>query len=100
MFLKIMWIDGQRLAERRYRLFIFLVFEIGVSQVAVQHRHIAADIDGLLIGANRLVVLLALIPNRSDIVLRVGVERIGFYGAFVILERERQSFLLVHGDAQ
>ena len=86
--------------EGRNSIFVFLVPKIRVTQIAVEHGHVAPDRNRLLIRLYGLLVFLALIPNRADIVFRVGVPRIDFDGSLVILQRQPQRFLLVQRDAQ
>ena len=90
----------QRDAERGDRLFVFLVAEIGVAEIAVEHGHVVVDLDGFFVGLDGFAEFLALIPDRADVVLRVGVFRIGFERLFVIPHREGERFLLMERDAK
>ena len=69
-------IQCQRLPERGDGLLIFLVAKVGITKIAVENGHVAANIDRFLIRPNGLAVLLSLIPNCSDVVLRIGIRRI------------------------
>src|SRR5947208_8168737 len=98
--LKQLWIHSQRLAERTNGLLVFLVFEIGISQIAVQDRHVIPYGNGLLVSLDGFSVFLALVVDGADIVLRVGIGGIQLGGAFITFQRLTQDGLLVHGNAQ
>ncbi len=93
-------VKSQRLMKRLDGLIVFLLTKIGVAEIAVEHRHIFANLDGFLVGAHGFAVFLALVPDGADIVLRVGVSGIDLSGAFVIFERQRERSLLVQRDAE
>src|SRR5713226_5755274 len=95
-----LWILGQSGAEGDDGIFVLALAEIGVTQIAVQHRHIVAYLDRLLIGADSFAEFLALIPDGADVVFSVGVLRVGLHSLFVIFQRKPQGGLLVQRDAQ
>src|SRR5882724_4855462 len=93
-------IFGQSGAEGDDGIIVLALAEIGIAQIAVQHRHIVAHLDGLLIGANRFAVFLALIPDGADVVLSVGVLRVSLHSFLIIFQRKTQGGLLMQRDAQ
>src|SRR5208282_4279019 len=76
IMLKKLRVQHERLTERGNGFLVFLVAKIGVTEVAVEHSHIAAHLNGLVIRLNGLLEFLALIPNRPDIIFGVGIPRI------------------------
>src|SRR6267154_280447 len=78
-------------------IIVLALAEICVAQIAVQHRHIVAHLDCLLISADSFAEFLALIPDGADVVLSVGVLRVGLHSLFVIFQRETQGGYLVLG---
>src|SRR5690349_3444870 len=93
-------VQCQRLAEGGNSFLIFFVAEIGISKIAMKDSHVPANIDRFLISLDGLAEFLALVPNRSDVVLRIGVGRIDLRCPFVILESRAQRCLLVQGYPQ
>src|SRR6267154_737281 len=81
-------------------IIVLALAEICVAQIAVQHRHIVAHLDCLLISADSFAEFLALIPDGADVVLSVGVLRVSLHSLYVIFQRETEGGLLVQRDAQ
>jgi len=71
-----------------------------IGKVAVEDGHVTTNCDRLLIRLDGPAVLLPLIPNCPDVVLRIGIGRINLRRTFVILQRRRQGCLLVHRNSE
>src|SRR5580700_5224231 len=86
--LKKQWIKGQRLPERENRLLVFFVPKIRVTQIAVEHSHVAANRNRLLIGLYGLLKFLALIPNGAHVVFRIRITRIDSDSSLIVFQRQ------------
>jgi len=64
-------IQCQRLTERGDGLLIFFFAKVGIGKVAVEDGHVTTNSDRLLIRLDGPAVLLPLIPNCPDVVLRI-----------------------------
>src|SRR5882762_3002810 len=93
-------IFGQSGAEGDEGIIVLALAEICIAQIAVQHRHVVAHLDRLLIRADSFAEFLALIPDGADVVLSVGVLRVGLHSLLVIFQRKAKGGLLVQRNAQ
>jgi len=71
-------IQRQCLTKRGDGLYVFFVAKVSIAKVAVEDGHVIANGDRLLIRLDGPAVLLPLIPNCPDVILRIGVGRINF----------------------
>src|SRR5256886_13126324 len=71
-----LWIQRQRLTERGDGLLVFFVAKVGIAKVAVENGHVTTNRDRFLIRLDGPAVLLPLIPNWPDVVLRIGIGRV------------------------
>ena len=69
-------IQRQRLPERGDGLLVLFVPKVRIGKIAVKNSHVAANIDRFLVRLDGFAELLPLIPNCSDVVLRIGISGI------------------------
>ena len=93
-------VNPQGLAKGGDGAFVVPGAEISVAKIHVKGREIIAQTKGPLVSAYGLAVLLPLVPDGANIIVRVGVMGVQLCGLLVAPESGTQFDLIVKADAE